>query len=106
MFARGAAAKVAPGHQNFRAARFGAIQHEIANGRAVTVIAPIRKQLRAQALLGGGGEKARWNDLIGVDVARADADGLGAKALDRLHYNSSRGSAMRPLTALAAAVSG
>src|SRR5262249_11717798 len=60
----------------------------------------------AQPLLGGRGEEARGNDLVRVDVARGDHHRLRADAAHRVHQSISRGSVMRPRTALAAAVNG
>ncbi len=49
MFARGAAAEVAPTHQHRAAAGFGTIEHEIRIGLAVGQVAPVREQLLPQA---------------------------------------------------------
>src|ERR1700761_954806 len=106
MLARRAAAEITAYDQYLGALRLGAIQDELAFGRAVRVIAPISEQLPAESLLGGGGQEARRNDLIGVDVARGDDHGLRMYTPQRLHHSISRGSATVPLTALAAAVSG
>src|SRR5208283_444837 len=106
MLARGSAAEITASHQNLRAARLRPVQNEIRIRRAVFAVAPIGKQMLAQALLGGRGEEARGNDLVGVDIAGGDDHGFGANALHGLHYISSRGSVILPLTAQAAAVSG
>src|SRR5579863_1902091 len=106
VLARRPAAEVAAGDQHLRAACFGIVESKLRIWRAVCPVAPIGEQLRPQADLGGGGEKPGRNDLIRVDVARRDRHGLGMNASHRLHYSISRGSVMRPRTALAAAVYG
>src|SRR5271168_1473614 len=106
MLARGSAAEIPAGDQDLRAARLGPIQNEIRVRAAVAAVTPIGKQLLAQSFLGGRGEEARGNDLVGVDIAGRDDHGFGANALHGLHYISSRGSVILPRTALAAAVSG
>src|SRR5882724_9442924 len=95
MFARGAATKISAGDQHLGAARFRAVQDEIRIRRAVGSIAPIGKQLPAQAVLGGRRQKARRNDLIGVDIARRDDQRSGSNAFQGFQDSFSVGQAMR-----------
>ena len=73
MLARGAAAEVAAGHEDRAALRLGLVEHEVRLRRAVGVVAPVGEQLLAQAFARRGRQKARRNDLVGVDVRRAAA---------------------------------
>src|SRR5882757_6281183 len=106
MFARGTAAEIASGHQDPAAGRFGTVQNEGRVGSAVAEVAPVGEQLLAEAILGRRRQEPRRNDLIGVDVGGGDDHGLRTHPPQRLHYSSSRGSAILPCTALAAAVRG
>src|SRR5260221_3056682 len=106
MFARGAAAEVASGHQDLAAGRLGTIQYEGGVGSAVGEIAPVGEQLPAEAILGGRRQETRRNDLVGVDGGGGDNHGLRMHPLQLVHYKSSLGSAILPSTAVAAAVMG
>src|SRR4030095_16698582 len=109
MLARGAAAKIAAGHQNGAACSLWSIEREVGLRRAVRVVAPVCESLSAQAFFRGRSQKARGDDLVRVDIrVRQDSRARG-KAADRLHgydLRNSRGSEMRPATAAAAAVRG
>ena len=85
----------------------GLIEDEVGVGRAVGQVAPVGEQLLAQALLGGGGQESRRDDLIGVDVGERQRPRFASGRLrSGCITRNSRGSVIRPRTALAAAVSG
>jgi len=68
MLARRSAAEIAAGKQNLDTLRQRMIQDEIRPGLALGVVTPIVEELVAQALLRDGLQKARGNDLVGIDV--------------------------------------
>src|SRR5205823_12378853 len=76
---------------------------------ALFVVPPASKEPAAKAGARRALEIARRNDLVGVDVGAGKNGGPGvelAEGLQRRHRRSSRGSAMAPAIAAAAAVSG
>src|SRR6185436_18510792 len=108
VLARRAAAEVVAADEDLRAAVLGAREHEVGALLAVRVVAPVVEQVLAEPFLRRRREIARRDDLVGVDVIVRHHDRLRTDLLDRFHVQpmSSRGSAMAPLIAAAAAVSG
>src|SRR6185437_6746249 len=143
VLARGTAAEVAPRHHDGAALRFRPVQREGGVVAAVGQIAPVVEAQLAQARARGGGEEARRDDAVGVDVLVRQHGGarVGAGARGDVHRSAlrcegvaratphpsplpkgereknvsahaatstrySRGSAMTPATAEAAAVAG
>src|SRR5580658_2026839 len=106
VFTRGAATEVAARDQHLAAASRALVEDEVGFRRAVGRVAPVGKQLLTQSVARGGGEKARRNDLVGVDIAGRHYHRARADRTDPVHHSSSRGSVTRPRIALAAAVSG
>ena len=93
--------------------RFRTIEHEVGPWSARRIVAPIREEIVAEPEAVGGLEKARGNDLIGVDVLERQHDGGRAQSDERLHDSTClsrdvavRASAIVPAIAVAAAVSG
>ena len=76
------------------------------------LVAPVGEEALAQAVLVGGLEEARRDDLVGVDVGDRQHDDAGGQGGEAGHgvlspqRVSVRGSVTRPVTAAAAAVSG
>src|SRR5690606_28592450 len=71
------------------------------------VVAPFGEQVLAEPFLRRRRQEARGNDLVGVDVVVRQHDGARTNLLHGFHdYTSSRGSAIAPMMAAAAAVSG
>ena len=56
---------------------FGLVEREIRLRIAGGVVTPVGEQVFAEAGLGRRGEKARRNDLVGVDVGRGQHDRAG-----------------------------
>src|SRR5699024_10211251 len=110
MLARGPAAEVAPGDQDAAAFGSGLVQHEIRIDTAVVAIAPVVEGVPPQALSHGGGEEARRDDAVGVDVGVGQHHGARGQLPDGLHAATSAGNAVGsatwPATAEAAAVAG
>src|SRR5579871_6806321 len=111
MLARRAAAEVAAADEDLSAPGRRIVEYEVLPWAAGRVIAPIIEQVLAQSLARGSPQKARRDDLVGVDIGRGQNDRTGAYLLNRLRDEpqspmSSRGSVTRPRKALAAAVSG
>src|SRR5882724_1577485 len=89
MLARGATAEVAVADQDARRAVFGAVEHELRLLAAVVVEAQIVEQQLAPAVLAAAPEKARRDDLVGIDVRRAHRHRDGIKTLEWLHVSAS-----------------
>src|SRR6185436_19227043 len=108
VLARRAAAEVVAADEHARAAILGLVQNEVRKLAAVLSVAPVVEQILAETLFRRGREKARRNDLVGVDVVVRQHDSSRANVFDRFHRQPtrSRGSVIAPLTAAAAAVSG
>src|SRR6266581_638533 len=109
VLARRAAAEVVPRHQNLRRGGLRPVEHEVRARRAVLRVAPVGEQMPAQPRLPGDLQEARRNDDVRVDVVDRQDDVARRDGADWLHAHSgiiSRASAIRPATALAAAVSG
>src|SRR5882724_373682 len=109
MLARGAAAEVAVADQDFRRAIFGAVEHELRLLAAVVVEAQVVEQQRTPAVLAVAPEKARRDDLVGIDVRRAQRHRHVIEAPERLHDQCPimvRTSVSLPLTAAATAITG
>src|SRR3984893_1429773 len=108
VLARGAAAEVLSGHQHPRALRPGFVEREPGPRASLLVEPPVGEQRLAEALAGDALEEAGGDDLIGVDVGLRQDHGLRRERLERLapSFTTSRGSAMAPRPAAAAAVSG
>ncbi len=99
--------KLRSGHQHLATGGRRLIQDEVGLGSPVRARNASReKQLLPKPDPGGRGEKARRDDLVGVDVAGGQYHRARLDGGDLFHYSSSRGSVTRPRMALAAAVSG
>src|SRR3990172_6373545 len=102
VLAGGAAAEVLACDQNLGAFCLLAVEDEIG------VAPPVGEEVGPEAFLGGGGEKARGDDLVGVHVVDGKDHRLRGDAFDRIHGYSIkvRASVIFPVTAAAAAVKG
>ena len=74
VLARGAASEVVAGHEHLRALRLWLVEHEVGIRRSVGEVAPVVECVRAEALTIGRREKARRDDLVGVDVLARQHD--------------------------------
>ena len=79
MLAARAATEVATSDEDAGASVGGIIEHEGGDGLALLVIAPIIKEIVAEALFGGGFEEAGGDDLIRVDVFERKGDAGAAE---------------------------
>src|ERR1039457_453883 len=69
------------------------------------IVAPIVEELLVEALLGGGLQEARRDDLVGIDVVQRQRD-HAALEIGEWGHSSVLTSVTTPVMALAAAVSG
>src|SRR5262249_41662873 len=86
----------------------GRVERKTGPRAALFVIAPPGEETFPQSRLVSSFEKARRDDLIRIDVFLCHHDDRRHQPAERIHSHlvSSRGSAMRPAMAAAAAVSG
>src|SRR5258708_2152983 len=104
VLARTAATEVVSRHQDLRSLGGGLVQREIRVGRAVREVAPVEKQIFAEAFHRRGLEKPRGNDLVGIDVLDGENHGLAFHSVE--FHERLLTSVTTPVTALAAAVKG
>src|SRR6516164_3125259 len=107
--ARGAGAEIVAGHENAGVAELRLVEHEV--GILAAVIAPARAHEQQRFVVGlEAAHRLHRRDLIGIDVVLDERDGDAGMGRQRLHQAcpamSCRTSAMRPATAVAAAVAG
>src|SRR5207245_11209789 len=107
VLARRAAAESRPRHQDLRAARLRPGEREVRPRVPVLVVAPAREQPAPQPGPRGPLEVARRDDLIGIDVRPRENGDARVEPAEGLqgHRRYSRGSAIAPATAAAAALS-
>src|SRR5215472_9948945 len=108
-FARGARTEIVAGHENAEVAELRLVEHEVRILAAV--IAPARAHEQQRLVVGlEAPHGLHRRDLVGVDVVLEERDGDAGMGRERLHQGcpdmSCRTSAMRPATAVAAAVAG
>lgn len=92
VFARRAAAEVAAGGEDAGAAQFGAMQGEVGALVAFGVEAPVGEAALADAGALRGGEEARGDDLVGVDVFLRQHGDHGFESGERFHQAASSAS--------------
>ena len=85
VFPGGAAAEVAPGHQDVGGGVGRLVQHELRPGRAVLIKAPTGKEMLAVAGAADAFEMHRRDDGVGVNVDPVDGGGHAGKFYKRLH---------------------
>src|SRR5688500_16799511 len=99
-----------PGHQDRGSGRIRSIERKVGTRLAVRVQTPISKEIRAEPITLDRFQKARRNDLVGIHIRGWDYHARRGKRSERLHltgrHERVRTSAMAPVTAVAAAVSG
>ena len=79
MLSARAATEVAASDEDAGAGVGGIVEHEGGDGLALLVVAPIVKEIVAEALFRGGFEKAGGDDLIRVDVLERKGDAGAAE---------------------------
>src|SRR6185312_2440825 len=84
VLARGAAAEVAPGYHDAAALRFRPVEREGRVVAAVRQVAPVLEAVLAQACARGGGEEARRDDAVGVDVLVRQHGSAGVDAHQKI----------------------
>src|SRR5690606_18711102 len=97
--------------QDLRALVSRAVERKVRVRQTIRQCAPVVERVPAQSLALGGGQEARGDDLVGVDVALAQDHGARDECAETFHHAASasrkvRGSAISPATAQTAAVSG
>src|SRR5262249_47985752 len=108
-FARGARPAIVAGHQNAGVAELRLVAYEV---RVLAAVMPPARAHERQTLVTGARAPAwlRGRALVGVDVVVEERDGDAGMGREWLHQGcpdmSCRTSAMRPATAVAAAVAG
>src|SRR5215472_6059088 len=107
--ARGASAEIVAGHENAGVAELRLVEHEVGVLAAVIASACAHEQQRLVVGLEAS-HRLHRRDLVGVDVVPHERYGDAGMSRERLHQPcpdmSCRTSAMRPATAVAAAVAG
>src|SRR5262249_59250156 len=96
-------------HENAGVAELRLVEHEV--GILAAVVAPARAHEQQRLVVGlEAAHRLHRRDLVGVDVVLDERDGDAGMGRERLHQDcpdmSCRTSAMRPATAVAAAVAG
>src|SRR5215475_7784286 len=108
-FARGPGAEIVAGHENAGVAELRLVEHEVGILAAVITPARAHELLRLVVALEAA-HRLHRRDLVGVDVVLDERDGDAGMGREWLHQGcpdmSCRTSAMRPGTAVAAAVAG
>ena len=86
----------------------GLVQDEIGPGIPLPVVPPVCKKFFAESCLVGDSQESSRDYLVGIDVRRRQDDGARFDDPNCFHgqSNNSRASAIRPVTAVAAAVRG
>src|SRR5262249_32333523 len=105
----GPGAEIVAGHENAGVAELRLVEHEV--GILAGVVAPARAHEQQRLVIGlEAAHRLHRRDLVGVDVVLDERDGDAGMGRERLHQAcpdmSCRTSAMRPATAVAAAVAG
>src|ERR1700730_562786 len=74
VLARATAAEIVAGQQDLGSLGAGLVEDEIGLGIALIVVAPIAEELLVQALLRGGLQESRWDDLVGIYIVVGQRD--------------------------------
>lgn len=90
VLARGTAAEVAPGDEDRAAARLALVEREGGVVAAIGEVAPVVEAVTAQARARGGGEEARGDDAVGVDVVVGEHGAARVDAGHGVHAACSR----------------
>ena len=107
LFARGSRTEILASHEDTTLVA-GIVEDKILNHSAVSVVAPVAKQVVAKELFffGGSLQKAGGNYLVCVHILQRKRHARRCYDVKFLFHNNSLGSVITPVTAAAAATKG